>query len=521
MPIHAASSAFGFGFPGRQMAEAPPGASGRLTKLRHKGLLPLAGGILLATGHPPFSLPWLAVVGLILGSLGVLEASGPRQGFWRGWGFGTAYFAVTLHWIVEPFLVDPVRHGWMAPFALVLLSGGLALFWGAASAFSAALFKSRLARALGWAAFLTMAEFARSFIFTGFPWALIGAIWVDSPIAQAAAHIGPHSLGLLTLVSVALFAGLLSDRPALAAAALSLPLAALFAIGLDRDQSGQQDTELTVRIVQPNAAQHLKWQPDMIPVFFQRQIDLTTETPKADLVIWPETSIPYFLGQSRLELQAINDASGGAPVILGARRKTGEGPRNTLVVVGPTGEPAAMYDKAHLVPFGEYFPLGDFAAQFGIRGLAANEGGGYAPGSEPMLLDLGKYGTVLPLICYEAIFPHLGRALSRDADWMVQITNDAWFGEFAGPQQHLALARLRAIERGLPLVRAANTGISAVIDSFGNLTVQLPLGVHGRIDAIVPRRLPPTLYSRYRETTLIVLLGIILGAAFLLGRKRN
>jgi apolipoprotein N-acyltransferase len=504
------------------MAEAPPGTSDRPGKSKRSGLLlPLAGGCILATGHPPFSLPWLALVGLILGISGILNASDARQSFWRGWTFGTAYFATTLHWIVEPFLVDPVRHGWMAPFALVLLSGGLALFWGTASALSSLFFRSRLVRALGWAAILTLMEFVRSFIFTGFPWALIGTIWVETPIAQTVAYIGPHSLGLLTLVSAAAFAGLLFDRPALASVSLALPLVALLGIGLVRDQLEQQDTDLTVRLIQPNAAQHLKWQPDMIPVFFQRQIDLTTEEPQADLVIWPETAIPYLLSQSHLELKAISTASRGAPVILGVRRRTNEGPKNALVVVGPAAEPAAIYDKAHLVPFGEYMPFGELAARLGIRGMAAGDGGGYAPGPEPVLLNLGKYGTVLPLICYEAIFPHLGRALSQDADWIVQITNDAWFGEFAGPQQHLALAQMRAIERGLPLVRAANTGISAVIDPFGRLTEQLPLGVQGRIDSNIPRRLPPTLYVKNGEAVLIVLLVLLFATAFLMNRERN
>ena len=214
----------------------------------------------------------------------------------------------------------------------------------------------------------------------------------------------------------------------------------------------------------------------MIPVFWQRKLDLTAAPPGNDgarpaLVVWPEVTLPYTLG-ARPDLTAqVAQAGQGSPVIVGAQRFEGTRLLNSLMVVDRDGRVAAIYDKHHLVPFGEYVPGGQLAAWAGLDGLATTGLGGFSAGPGPRLLDLRDIGLgqVLPLICYEAIFPRHARFDGARPDWIVQITNDAWFGRFAGPQQHLAQARMRAIEQGLPLLRAANTGISAVIDPAGRI----------------------------------------------------
>ncbi|WP_201132428.1 apolipoprotein N-acyltransferase, partial [Rhodovulum imhoffii] len=258
------------------------------------------------------------------------------------------------------------------------------------------------------------------------------------------------------------------------------------------------DTPVVVRLVQPNAAQHLKWRPDMVPVFFERLMDATARPadPAPDIVIWPETSVPYLLNHADDVMGMMADAAGGGPVMFGAQRRDRQGVYNSLAVIDAQGRVSHLYDKHHLVPFGEYLPFGGVLGAIGLKGLAARDAYGYTPGPGPRLLDLGPAGRVVPLICYEAVFPEDLRAPGGRPDWVVQITNDAWFGRLTGPYQHLAQARLRAVERGLPLVRVANTGVSAVIDARGRVLDSLPLNTAGALDAGLPGALPPTPYAR-------------------------
>ncbi|ABV92755.1 apolipoprotein N-acyltransferase [Dinoroseobacter shibae DFL 12 = DSM 16493] len=475
-------------------------------------------GLAIGLGQAPLGLWPLALLGLA-GLLARLDrSSGWRAGAWTAWRAGAAYFALTLHWIVEPFLVDVARHGWMAPFALVLMAGGLALFWAAAGALAGGL-RPGLPRGLGFALALMSAEMLRSYVFTGFPWALIGTIWIDTHAAQTAAFWGLHGLGLATLCILVLARAQPLGR-GLATGAAGLAL--LTGLGMLRpDPPAIPPDAPVLRLVQPNAAQHLKWDPGMIPIFYARLLDLTARpapgAPPA-LVIWPETAIAYRLENAGPLLSQIAETAGDAPVVLGAVRGTPAGATNALAVLDATGIPAQIYDKAHLVPFGEYVPFGDLAARLGIRGLAVAEGGGFLAGPGPQVLDFGPLGRALPLICYEAIFPNFGRARLAEADWMLQITNDAWFGQFAGPQQHLVLARFRAIERGMPLVRAANTGISTVIDPTGALTGALPLGVAGTLDAALPPALATPPYARLGDLPLLI--AMIVSLLGLMTRSR-
>lgn len=491
-----------------------------------RALAAAAAGGVAALALAPFDLwylGWAGLAGLI--ALTVTAGRADRAA-WTAWIGGTAHFAVALNWIVEPFLVDAARHGWMAPFALALMAGGLALFWLAAAWLSARLISADRtgARIAGFAGFLLLAEMARATVFTGFPWAHPGHGLIASPLLGLAALAGPHALTGLVLGYGGLAAWLSLSGPRWAAALTVLPPAALLVLvpAAQPDMPPAPDAPI-VRLVQPNAPQHLKWRADMIPVFFDRALDLTAAPGEAgrrpDLVVWPETTLPVLLERSDAERARIAEAAGGAQVILGGQRFAGIRARNTAALLDAGGSVRQVYDKHHLVPFGEYMPGGWAAEALGLRGLAETLAAGYSRGPGPDLFEIGgALGRAFPMICYEAIFPGYIRAVPRP-DWMVHLTNDAWFGRFSGPYQHLALARLRAVEQGLPVLRAANTGISAVIDGHGRVTAALPLGVAGALDTALPPALPPTPYARSGDLPVLVLALLVTGAAVLLGRR--
>jgi apolipoprotein N-acyltransferase len=264
----------------------------------------------------------------------------------------------------------------------------------------------------------------------------------------------------------------------------------------------------------------------MVPVFWQRGRDLTARAPDPalgppDLVVWPETSLPVLLERSDAARVQLTVASAGSPVLIGAQRVEAFAARNSLAVVDGGGTLTEVYDKHHLVPFGEYLPLQGLADRLGITALAAVLPGGYGPGEGPVLLDLGPgLGQAFPMICYEAIFPGYIREVGARPDWMVHVTNDAWFGTFSGPWQHLALARLRAAEQGLPILRAANTGVSAVIDGRGRVLDAIPLGEAGFLDARLPPALSPTLYARFGDAPVLLLALILIGGVVLADRSK-
>lgn len=471
-------------------------------------------GVLAAAGQAPFSLWPLALAGLAGLVALVIAAARPWRAAMRAWLGGAGYFGAALIWIVQPFMVDVARDGWMAPFALGLMAFGLALFWaGAAFATAWLAPNSRRRRALALVVTLTLAELSRSYLFTGFPWALIGHLWIGTPVMQLSALAGPHLLSALALAAAALPVAL-GWRGTGLALALVAGGWAFGALRLAQPVPSRADAPV-VRLIQPNAAQRLKWRQDMIPVFLRRQLDLTSapSDPSPDLVIWPETAVPYLLNNAAPVLETIARAAHGKPVILGIQRRDKAGVYNSLVAIDGAGQVTQLYDKHHLVPFGEYMPLNDLFAHFGVFGLAAGDTYGYSAGPGARLLDMGRLGRVLPLICYEMIFPRDLRAAPGRADWILQITNDAWFGTFSGPYQHLAQARLRAVEQGLPVLRAANTGVSAVIDARGRVLQELPLGTSGQLTARLPGVLAPTPYARLGDwpalTVLLVALAML------------
>lgn len=480
-------------------------------------------GAVMAAGQAPLGWWWTTLAALMALFLVLPKQARPRIWAGRLWAAGSGYFAASLFWIVEPFFVEPEIHGWMAPFALVFMAGGLALFWAAAGWIAARLTTGASARSAALVLAMTGLELARGWVFTGFPWASLGHVLIDTAAVHLAALGGAGLLSLLVLGGAALLAhGARARR--LAALVLAVALGAgAWGWGHTRPPAPDPQGQI-IRLAQPNAPQDEKWRDDRALLFFERLLDQTSAPaqPAPALILWPETSVPFFLEFPGDGLVMMAEAMAGhgpeTRLGFGVQRYQDRRYFNSLALIDTDARISHIYDKHHLVPFGEYVPFSEAILGTGLAGFAAQVLAGYSPGPGPALLDLGDLGMALPLICYESIFPRHLRATARP-DWVLQITNDAWFGTLTGPYQHLAQARLRAVEQGLPVLRAANTGVSAVIDARGGVTAQLGLGQAGFLDAPLPRALAPTPYARFGDWPIwLIVLG---GLALLAVRGRS
>jgi len=454
-------------------------------------VLIVAAGGFAGLGQAPVDQPALTLVGLAVG-FWIIRPETSLSHFWRGWGLGFGYFLVSLAWIVEPFLVEGRGTAWLAPFALLVMAGGLALFWGGAFA----VIRGRLRL---WACMaLLLAEIARSYLFTGFPWALLGYVWIDTPAYQMAAIFGPHGLSLLTLVLAALIAwGGVMLRLVVLTATFALPFVPMPGLHNSPTVEGRP----IVRLIHPNVAQENKWNPDKMEAIYQRHLSLTHAGPAVDLIIWPETSVYLPIDSARRD---IADVAQGAHVVVGYQSRNPAGQYfNTLGVVAPQAELQHEYHKSRLVPFGEFVPFGHLAA---LLGYDLPE---FSAGIGPAHIDIEGIGRIQPLICYEGIFPQfVGRGEGRP-DLLILITNDAWFGAGQGPAQHFAQARARAIELGLPMLRVANRGVTAVIDPWGRSRERLNLHQRGALDAPIPKPRAATYYAKNPWLGVLALTGLL------------
>jgi apolipoprotein N-acyltransferase len=458
-------------------------------------------GLLSAAALPPLhALPVLAVA--LPGLLGLIgSAATPREAGWRGFTFGFGHHLVGLYWITEAILVEAARFWWFVPVAVPMLAAVLAVFI-AAPCWLAWRAEAGWRRAAVLAGAWVVADLARQFIATGFPWNPLGSVWAvpgrfGDVMLQPAAWVGVHGLTLATL--------LIAATPALGRRAMAAGAAALLAwagAGVARlhlaTPSAPPGIELV--LVQGNIPQGRKWDRAFAVSTFERYLALTREgmaqakrppfSTRAAVAVWPESASPFLLGRDEAAREAIAEAAGG-PVLAGSVRFDAAGrPRNALMAIAGAALPEAIYDKWHLVPFGEYQP-GWFPLPIQVV-----PGGGFAAGPGPVTLHLPGLPAVGPLICYEAIFPAQVVDQADRPEWLVNVTNDAWFGNSTGPRQHLAAARLRAVEEGLPLMRAANTGISAGFDAFGRELGRLGLDTEGVLVLGLPGRLAPTLFAR-------------------------
>jgi apolipoprotein N-acyltransferase len=435
-----------------------------------------------------------------------------------GWWFGFGYFVAGLYWVGNAFLVDAKTFGWLLPFAVTALPAGLALFTAVGTGLARLMWSRGASRILALAVGLVVAEWLRGHLFTGFPWNAFGyALASPLPLAQGAALIGIWGLTFLAIAVYASPAVLADERadtrwPFLAPGLSILLLTALAGYGALRlrENSTAYVAEVRLRIMQPNLQQDEKFNYSHKQQVMSRYLALSDRAtgPGASgirdvtLLIWPESAFPFFLTRDAEALgQIASLLAGGTVLITGAVRAPEGVPEaavtrayNSVYVIDHDGSILSIYDKVHLVPFGEYLPFQDFLERHGLRQITKIQGG-FIPGDRSRILKVPHAPDVLPLVCYEIIFPEAIGGGQRPG-WMVNLTNDGWFGLSAGPYQHFQQARIRAIEQGLPLVRAANTGISAVVDPFGRVTAQLPLGIEGVLDARLPQAAEPTPYSR-------------------------
>ena len=497
---------------------------------------------------PAMFVPLTAAVWLIDGSgatgrarfspASLLSAAG------AGWWLGFGYFLAGLWWLGAALLVEADQFAWALPLAVLGIPAGLAMFTSLGFAAARALWSPGSGRVFALAFGLGGAEWLRGHILTGFPWNDFGMAFAGLlPLAQSAALVGLHGLDLVAVLVFAAPATLIDGgaghRFRTPAVTLAVILVLVMA-GFGALRLGAEKTEFVegvkLRLMQPNLQQDAKFKAENGPEILRRYLALSdqatspqhTGVADATHIIWPESAFPFVLAREPQALASIARLMRGKILITGAARSDEtqgdeRGGRRTRIFnsieVVQGDKIIDFYDKIHLVPFGEYLPLDGLLRPLGVSHLVP---GVWDRGAGPRRLSAPGLPPMAPLICYEAIFP--GEALEREAadkrpQWLLNLTNDGWFGMTSGPYQHFAQARLRAIEEGLPLVRVANTGVSAIVDPYGRILNDLPLGVEGVLDGGLPKAAPATFFAKHVSWIFPALLGLtILGAG--IGRRR-
>ena len=489
--------------------------------------LSLLAGILIALAQPPFGfLPGLLGYALLLWLLDrPLDFTPHKTGFFMGWLAGLGYFLVGCFWVAEAFLVDADTYGWMAVPAALALAGGIALFWGLFAVLYRMFAPSGMWRFVFFAGLFSVLELTRGMIFSGFPWNPAGSTWLaGSVMSQIAAYVGVYGLGFLTVLVfcapgvIRRDMGLQGYAPVIWAV---LTFAGLYGLGAHRlatTHFGQ--TNYIVRIIQPNVGQRAKWDKNGFKALFNDYVKMSQAPPAPgkpwpDLIVWPEGALPA----SSDDLFA--DDSWTAPVmtrllrdkqslIFGAYRsdydpKRGAVWRNSMIVTHQAGKSYyidGFYNKFKLVPFGEYLPYEDIMQAVGFKELV-HIGDGFTPGERTAPVSFGTIPRFLPLICYEGIFPSLdmtnysGNSALMRPKWILNISNDAWFGPTTGPRQHMNLASYRAIEEGLPMVRSTPTGVSVLVDPLGRVVPgsRIDASVRGSRDVALPQEVARPVYT--------------------------
>ncbi len=461
-----------------------------------------------------------------------------RAAFARGWWFAFGQHVAGLYWISNALLVFSADFLWMVPFAAVGLPAALAIFYGLAG-IAVARLRAGLGRAIGIAVIWSLTEWIKGHVFTGFPWNLSGYAWAEIVgLDQSAALIGVYGMGVLALLSACLCAlplmNRLQDQPAfdrksvvacVLGVALPIVLTGWGAIRLVQapELAGDFSSETTavedqtesvgLRMVQGGIPQREKWGRAYQRRNFSLYLELSTRTRPdwVDHVIWPETTATFFMEQAdaaRAAIAAMLPADGLLLTGTLLRSPEGEGIHNGMAAVDQNGIVRGTYAKSHLVPFGEYVPLSEYLPLRAVGGVS-----GYVSGPGPRTVTLPGMPPVSPLICYEVVFPGaVTEAGGARPEWLLNLTNDAWYGYSIGPFQHLAQTRLRGIEEGLPILRAASTGVSAAFDAYGREIGRIGLGQAGVLDIRLPKPAEATFYGRFGDTMFFLFL-VILGAA--------
>jgi apolipoprotein N-acyltransferase len=497
---------------------------------RRRWLWSFLFGVVAAGAMPPVdSAPLLAVAFTALAWImdGVRTR---RAAFAAGWWFGFGFFLAGLYWIAIALTVDVARFWWMMPFAAAGFPAGFALFTGLATLAAWAAAPAGLARLLALAVAWSLAEWLRGHILTGFPWNLVGYAWSGGfpgglAVLQSVSVVGIYGLSFLTVLAAllpALAAGQRRRRWLPAAAALAL-VAVPGALGAARLAAGEAGTEpgVRLRLVQPSIPQALKMSPSGAEAILRTHLALSAQPGNPTDVIWSEAAAAYYLNRDEAARRLVASAAPPGGLVLTGALRTDPAPArprhvwNSLAAIDDEGTLVASYDKAHLVPFGEYVPWRHLLP---IEKITAGTTD-FSAGPGPRTLALPGLPPVGPLICYEAIFPGAVVDEAHRPAWLLNLTNDGWYGRSAGPYQHFAIARTRTIEEGLPLVRAANNGISGVVDAYGRVTARLGLDAVGVLDATLPKPIAPPLYARLGDLLYAAMLGAAALAIIALRRR--
>ncbi|MBR2119941.1 MAG: apolipoprotein N-acyltransferase [Pseudomonadota bacterium] len=510
-----------------------------------RAMIALVAGALSALAMAPFN-AWpilfltIPVAVWLIDGAGAGRLGGIPAAAMSGWWFGFGYFVAGLYWVGYAFLVDAQTFAWLLPFAVMGLPAGLALFMAFGFALARLIWTPDSFRILSLACALTVSEWLRGHILTGFPWNAFGyALTEPLAFAQSASLVG---LWGLTFIAVAVFASpavLIDDRhvtrrPWIPLVVSLLVLAAMGGYGAIRlaNQPTQFVDKVKLRLMQPNLQQDVKFNYAAKQMVMDKYLSLSDRAtgPQSSgvrdstILIWPESAFPFFLTREADAMaQIANLLPPGTVLVTGAIRPPDQpaGTQvtrayNSIYVIDHDGTFLSMYDKLHLVPFGEYLPFQSAMEKLGFVQITKVRGG-FIPGDRRRTMTVPNAPRMLPLICYEAIFPGDIVPGNDRPGWIVNLTNDGWFGISTGPYQHLQQARLRAVEEGLPIVRSANTGISAVIDPFGRIIARLGLGAEGVLDSALPKPTSPTLFSRVRDMP--VALAVALSTVIVVRRR--
>jgi apolipoprotein N-acyltransferase len=514
---------------------------------RQAGLAFLAGAIAVLA-LPPFDFIAAAVVSFVLLLL-LLEGAIPKPhaGFLGrlmpaikvGWWFGFGYFVAGLWWLGNALLAESEEFAWAIPLAVLALPAALALFYALAAGLARMIWSEGIGSVAALGFGFGVAEWLRTFLFTGFPWNPVGHLAMPMPLLmQSASLVGVEGMNILAVIFFSLPALFLLGRHRKTAAFLLIVLAGLHA-GFGYYQLNVPDqprpSAMTARLVQPSVSQSEKWDDAARDKIFAKLIELSSLPSAAgasrpSLVIWPETAIPFLLTDRPDAYTAIgNMLQDGQMLLAGAvrqegKRESGDQVRyyNSLMLIGDDGALISASDKEHLVPFGEYLPAAELLESLGLTQIVTTPGG-FSSGGPRKNISLSGKLKINPLICYEVIFPRSIEPADGRADVMVNVTNDAWYGRTPGPFQHLRSAQLRSVEQGMPLLRVANNGVSAAIDARGRIIDALALDAVATIDIDIPVALQPTPYIRHRRLVIssaLLACALIAGLTILRARSR-
>jgi apolipoprotein N-acyltransferase len=511
-----------------------------------RALLALAAGALFALAQAPFDffavgfVSFTILVWLLDGASGTsgrgwIGANMPA--FWIGWWFGFGYFLAGLYWVGNALLVEAEDFAWALPLAVAGLPALLAVFYGLATMAARLVWSDDIGRIAALALAFGVAEWLRATVLTGFPWNAVGYAAMPIPLLMQSITLtglfGMSALAVLVFAMPALVAGRRHRRGGALIALLLVGLHVAYGAWRLTQAGAEASDELHVRIVQPSVDQSVKWDSAERDRIFSSLLELSALPPEEgasppQLILWPETSFPFLLTDRPDALVALSELleegqmlAAGAVRVEGTATDGGMRYYNSILSINDRGEIVDGYDKVHLVPFGEYLPFGEVLSNLGLRQVVQSFPG-FTAGTQRRPMEVAEGARFLPFICYEIIFPGNG-AQSGGADFIVNVTNDAWFGNTPGPYQHFRQAQLRAVEAGLPLLRAANNGISGVIDPYGRVVDAFGLDAVGALDASLTlgqATVPFSAPARRGQPAILVLLALSIFTIRLMARRR-